>query len=161
MNNYWIIYQIFSIFLATRVGLMSIKASLRKSFHFRDIFKGFSLFFSILLVYLLGHVLGIVGLIFLIVPGIYLFVSYVFATYLIVDKGLGIWDALETSRIQVTKKWFNVAFVFLAQPVLIALSIFTLFIGLIWILPLNFILLEVLYRKLFGISEDSLLNKDS
>ncbi len=68
-----------------------------------------------------------IGFILLVLPGIYLAVSYIFAELLIVDKNLTAWEALETSRKRVTKNWF-VYFAFL---------LILLFINIIGLIPLG------------------------
>ncbi|NIA12397.1 MAG: hypothetical protein GWP10_22450 [Nitrospiraceae bacterium] len=68
-----------------------------------------------------------IGFILLIVPGIYLAVSYIFAELLIVDKKLDAWEALETSRKTVTKNWFEY----------FALLVVLMFINIIGLIPLG------------------------
>ncbi len=49
-----------------------------------------------------------VGFILLIIPGLYLLVGYLFTTWLIVDRGLDFWPAMELSRKTVHKHLFEV-----------------------------------------------------
>lgn len=51
------------------------------------------------------------GYLLLIIPGIYLQVSWCFALFLVVDKGLEPWAALEASRKAVAKQWFRMAMI--------------------------------------------------
>src|SRR6059036_4106571 len=55
-----------------------------------------------------GLLLIVIGLAFLVLPGIYLLVAYTFSYLLIVDRRLGIWQALEGSRRVVNKHWWSV-----------------------------------------------------
>ena len=49
----------------------------------------------------------IAGYALFILPGIYLSIAYAFAPYLITEKGMGVWEALETSRKAITKFWWR------------------------------------------------------
>ncbi len=75
-----------------------------------DVFVGFRLSFAQLL--LAGFVtvlLSYVGLgCCLILPGIYLFIAWIFSVPLVADRGLEFWSAMELSRKVVTRVWFQV-----------------------------------------------------
>ena len=53
-----------------------------------------------------GLFIGI-GTILLIIPGVYLVVAYLFASYLVVDRRLDFWPAMELSRLTVNPRWFG------------------------------------------------------
>ncbi len=80
-----------------------------------DVFAGFRVAFGqLLLVGFISHLLTfLAGLCFLIVPGIYLFVAWLFSVPLVIDKRLEFWSAMETSRRVVTRAWFEVFALFL------------------------------------------------
>jgi hypothetical protein len=64
-----------------------------------DIFAGFGpAFVPLMLVWIVTHVLSELGLVFCLVPGIFLKVIWVFGVALVADKGLAFWPALELSR---------------------------------------------------------------
>ena len=44
----------------------------------------------------------------LVIPGIYLFVAWLFSVPLVADKGLEFWSAMELSRRTVTRVWFQI-----------------------------------------------------
>jgi len=46
-------------------------------------------------------------------PGIYLQIAWLFSLPLVADRGLGFWDALETSRRAATRHWFKLFALFL------------------------------------------------
>ena len=73
-------------------------------------FEGFRIaFVQLLLAGLIGSLLSWIGIICcLIVPGLYLLVSWVFSLALVVDKRLEFWQAMETSRKRVGPVWFQV-----------------------------------------------------
>lgn len=87
----------------------------------------------------------ILGFILLVLPGIYLAVSYIFAELLIVDKNLTAWEALETSRKRVTKNWF-VYFAFLLILLFInIIGLIPLGLGLFVTVPVSFMAITLAY----------------
>jgi uncharacterized membrane protein len=48
------------------------------------------------------------GFLLLVLPGIYLTVSYIFANQFVLFKGMSFWPAMEKSRKLVTQSWFAV-----------------------------------------------------
>lgn len=105
----------------------------------------------LVLLSLLSTVLIMVGFMLFVVPGIYLAVGYAFAVPLLVDRDLSPWEALETSRKAVTRRFFSVfavALVFYVAMMLLSLTV----IGLFWALPLFMLGLGLVYRRIFGFS---------
>jgi hypothetical protein len=112
---------------------------------------GFALaiFFAILLT----SILTFIGLLLLVIPGIYLSVAYSMTLPLIVEKRLGIWAAMEASRRAVTRHWFKVFFTYLLMSLIMMVSALPLFIGLIWTLPMMLAVYGVMYRTMFGVEQ--------
>ena len=90
----------------------------------------------LLIMFILMGVLIVGGLVLLILPGIYLAIAYSFAPYLIIEKGMGVWESLETSRKAITQYWWRYFGLMLVSSLLIIAGIIPLFIGLIWVLPI-------------------------
>lgn len=99
----------------------------------------------------LSFILIFIGFILLILPGIYLSVAFAFAIPLAADKNLSPWQALETSRKAVSHHWFKFFGLGLVVIVIYILSAIPLGIGLIWSLPLLFLVYGVLYLRVFGL----------
>ncbi|MFC6633597.1 hypothetical protein [Microbulbifer taiwanensis] len=119
-----------------------------------EIFSYFDKLLPIVVAYILMTILIMIGFVLLVLPGIYLAVAYMLVLPLIVDKGLGPWQALETSRKAITKHWFPF-FGFLIVAILLYIAgALPLLIGLIWVLPLLTIAYGVIYRTIFGGAED-------
>jgi hypothetical protein len=87
-------------------------------------------------------------------PAIYLFPAYFFTFPLLTEKKLGIWAALECSRKAVTHHWLSVVLIYLGMVLIFFISIIPLGIGLIWTMPMMFTLHGVMYRTIFGVSQD-------
>ncbi|WP_345974826.1 hypothetical protein [Sulfurimonas sp. HSL3-7] len=115
-----------------------------------SIFNYYVLVWPLVFASILITVITYIGLALLILPGIYLSIAYSFTLPLMVDKGLGIWGAMEVSRQAVTKHWFTVFGVNITLVLLTVLSAIPFGIGLIWTIPLVMIAQGVMYRKIFG-----------
>jgi hypothetical protein len=102
-----------------------------------DLFAGFTrAFVSVVVAGLLISILITVGIFCLVLPGIYLFIAYTFTQILIVDRRLGFWDAMETSRKVVTRNWWRVLGLILLGIPFMLVGIAALVIGIFVALPL-------------------------
>ena len=118
-----------------------------------DVLAGFSVALPLLGMWFLMILLIWVGFLLLILPGLYLTLAYSLAAPLIVERGLGIWEALETSRKAITNHWFKVFGLGLVATLAALLgTVVTLGIGLIWAAPFFFMVYGVLYNRIFGYS---------
>lgn len=108
------------------------------------------------LTYLLMVVMLLIGFLLLVLPGIYLLVSYQLAMPLAVDKKLGPWEALEASRKIIGHSWFTVFGFNIVAMIIITLSFLLFGIPLIWTVPMLVLAYGILYRKVAGLEEDTL-----
>ena len=100
-----------------------------------------------------GLFIGI-GTLLLIIPGVYLAVAYLFASYLVVDRRLDFWPAMELSRLTVNPRWFGY-FAFLLLLALLNLAgAIALGVGLLVTIPLSFCTVTAAYADLFGFQSD-------
>lgn len=106
--------------------------------------------------YVLMMLMILIGLLLLVLPGVYLMVAYQLALPLVADKDLGPWEALETSRKAVTHKWFTFFGLWLIAAVVIMASMLLIGIPMIWLLPAFIIGAGILYRNTFGVELVSL-----
>lgn len=104
---------------------------------FADVFAGFTrAFLTLLVAGLLISVFVTVGAFCLILPGVYLAVAYTFTIILAVDKRLGFWESMETSRKVITRQWWQVlGLILLAIPFLL-LGVAALGVGIFVTIPL-------------------------
>jgi predicted Ser/Thr protein kinase len=99
------------------------------------VFSGFSnRFLHLFLGGFVTHLLIWLGF-WLILPGIYLFVAWMFALPLIADKQLDFWSAMELSRKVVTKHWWKFLGFILLCLILNLAGALVLFVGLLIIVP--------------------------
>jgi hypothetical protein len=73
-----------------------------------DFFPDWQTTAQVFLCTVVGLLFIAVGFFLLVIPGIYLVVAYTFSYLLIVDRHLGVWQALEGSRRVVNKHWWGV-----------------------------------------------------
>lgn len=118
------------------------------------VFNYFPKTLPLFLTYLLMIVLVVIGFVLLVIPGIYLTLAYALALPLVVDKNLGIWESLETSRKGITRCWFRFFGFGIIGLVIIIVSAIPLGIGLIWTLPWLYAGMGIIYRDLFGVSSN-------
>ncbi len=77
-------------------------------------------------------------------------ISYMFTPQLMVDKNLGIWKAMETSRKAIFQHIFKILGLFIAFAVIVLISAIPFGIGLIWTVPAMHIgTYGLLYRIIF------------
>lgn len=72
-----------------------------------------------------------VGYVLLVIPGLYLSVAYLFVLPLLVQRELGMLDALEVSRKAITHRWFTVLGILLVLALINVIGAIPLGIGLI------------------------------
>ena len=131
------------------ITLLGIKQARGEDIEIPSIFNYYPLLIPIILSYFAMNLLIVIGLMLLVIPGIYLAVSYTFTYALIVDKGLGVWEAMELSRKTVTSQWFKFFGLAVLTTVVVVISAIPFGVGLIWTLPMTYISYGLLYHHLF------------
>jgi uncharacterized membrane protein len=89
-----------------------------------------------------------VGFVLLIIPGIYLALTYGQFSYAIIDKDLGILDAFKYSKKITSGQKLQLIKMWLASAGVIILGCLALFVGLIWAVPTVLVASAYVYRKL-------------
>ena len=144
--------------LMVGVMIMGLKHLTQNEVSVGEIFRHYGRTPAVILTYILQTILVTIGLILLILPGIYLMVAYVYAIPLVIEKRMGIWEALETSRKSITRVWFRMfGFMWLAS-LIIMLGFALLLIPLIWLMPWMVLANALIYLKLYGIEAETLSN---
>src|SRR5215467_13016117 len=92
------------------------------------------------------------GLILLVIPGIYLSIAYGMTLPVLAFHRLGPWEAMEASRKAVSHRWWRIFFLYLVVGILTGLSVLPVGIPLIWTAPWALLVLGVLYRRMFGVA---------
>ncbi|MBK6947428.1 MAG: hypothetical protein IPH16_04490 [Haliscomenobacter sp.] len=133
----------------------------RKNHEFQTFFKGFEYIgplaaqYAIQMLASIALILPIIGFVFmdwnileddfpsiqpwkfaLLLPLIYLQVAWYWAPMFVVFYKMNFWDALETSRLLITKKWGTVFLFLMATVFVLLLGMFGLFVGIFFTYPL-------------------------
>jgi len=139
--------------------LVANKISRGEEVIYPDFFGGFRFWIPTAVISLLTQVLIAIGLIALIIPGIYLAVGYLFAIQMGIFGGLDPWSAMEWSRKLITRNWWRFLGLLLGLVVLNALGLLLAGIGLLFTVPLTFLVLYVVFeeitREVFSEEESS------
>ncbi|MBU6951428.1 MULTISPECIES: hypothetical protein [unclassified Hahella] len=151
-----IVISAVTIPIAMGMFILGLKRSVDAPINVGEIFNYFSKVVPLLIGVILMYLLIALGFVLLIIPGIYLAVSYYLALPLIAEKGLSPWQALEASRKAITKRWFAVFGLFLLLGLINFVAMIPLGIGLIWTLPMTMICYGALYRNIFGVEEETM-----
>jgi hypothetical protein len=72
------------------------------------------------------------------------------ATGLVVDKESNPWDAIKQSFLATRNHFWELLGIYIVFGIILLLSIIPLGIGLIWTIPMSFVLYGTVYRKLVG-----------
>ncbi len=136
------------------IFMMGVRRSVDQPISFQMLFGYFPYLVPLVIAGILMTILMMLGFVLLIIPGIYLAVAYGFTIPLIVEKNLGAWEAMETSRKAVTRHWFKIFFLYLVMTLIFAISIIPLGIGIIWTYPMFVAMIGVMYREMFGVTID-------
>lgn len=139
--------------LAAGLMMMGIKRVRGLDIQPTMIFDYYPKTIPIFLLNLLMFALLAVGLILLVLPGIYLMIAYMLAVPLLLDKNLGVWQALETSRKTITPCWFRFFGLTFVMGLILLVSALPLLIGLIWTLPMFSLVIGIVYRDMIGTDE--------
>jgi hypothetical protein len=131
--------------------IVAIKLLLQQPTEVNDFTKGFKFILPLLLYSVVSTVFISVGFALLILPGIYLLVSYIFSTWLIIDRKLDFWPAMELSRKTVHKRWFEVFGFFLVLCLINFAGLLFLGLGMLLTVPWTLCTLTVAYKDIFGI----------
>ncbi|MEP5569384.1 MAG: hypothetical protein ABJN62_16200 [Halioglobus sp.] len=142
--------------MAVGLGFLATALAMGESPNPKSLFGWYDNTVKIILTAFLMNILIFVGLLLFVLPGIYLAVSYQLALPLAVDKKLGPWEALETSRKVIGHKWFMVLAFDVIAVVIIVLSSALMGVPLIWTVPMMLIAFGILYRTAVGIEPETL-----
>ena len=113
-----------------------------------DFFTGFKFFGPVIAIWLVGQVLTFLGIVLLILPGIYLLVGYSFSVLMAIFGGYDFWNSLEASRKLITVKWWKFFTLTLVLIVMNALGLLMFGIGLLVSIPMTFYVTYVIFEDL-------------
>lgn len=147
-----LLWSLASIFISMLIQVGSIKIVLElhegKKLNLSHLYSQSGLVLRYLGASLIYGLMVVVGLVFLIVPGIYLAIRYQFYSFLIVDKNMKIMEAFEkSSKMTQGIKWQLFLFA-LALAGINIVGALLLFVGLIVTIPVSVMATVYIYKKL-------------
>ena len=153
-------FQVLSTFvtlpLTAGLFMISLKHSVGSPVRAEQVVKYYDKIVPLFLTTLLMYLLIFVGLLLLVLPGIYLMVAFSLAIPLVVEKDMSPWEALQTSRKAITHRWFSFTGLLLLLFLVMIAGVLALFIGLVWALPVVGLAYAIVYRNIFGVEAKTL-----
>lgn len=146
--------------LGVGLGLLGIRRAAGKDTPVSTLWEPYSHALPLIVMFVLMAVLIVAGFFLLVLPGIYLSIAYSFAPYLIVEKNMGVWEALETSRKAITEYWWRYFGLMLVALLLVIIGSIPLLLGLIWVIPIVAIATGEVFQTTFGDPESEALTSD-
>ncbi len=86
----------------------------------------------------------------MILPAVYLGTAWIYSLPLAMDRQIGFWQAMETSRKMVNKHWFQVFFFVLVVGIVGELGLIACCVGALFTVPLAFTIHAAGYDHIFG-----------
>lgn len=147
-----LIFSIISPALGAGFYFVSFQIARSRPKNFSDFFNGFKKFLPLFLTSLVSGIFIFLGLIALIIPGIYLAVAYMFAQLFVIDKNMNFWSAMETSRQLISKRWFSFLILSFALGLLVLAGFLLLGVGALVTIPLSTCVLAAAYEDIVGLN---------
>jgi uncharacterized membrane protein len=135
--------------LGIGLGLLGIRRAAGKDTPLSTLWEPYGQFIPLVVMLVLMGLLIVGGFFLLVLPGIYLAVAYSFAPYLMIEKNMGVWEALETSRKAITTCWWRYFGLLLIAVLLFIVGTIPLLIGLVWVLPIMAIAIGEVFKATF------------
>ncbi len=130
--------------------IVAFKIAKNRQYTFGDFFRGFDNFLQLFLTNLVMGIFVLLGMLLLVIPGIYLAIAYAFAIALVVEKRLEFWDALETSRKIISKQWFSFFGLFFLIGLLNIAGAIAFGVGVLVTAPWSVCILAAAYKDVVG-----------
>ncbi len=157
---YWLALVFsFSIFggpLMAGYMFLFVKKFRNESVSVMDIFKGFTRFIPLVIAFYLTKILIAIGLFLLIIPGLIFIARYFFVELLILDKNIGVSEAMALNKQMVSKRglWNYVILNTILVVILNLAGIFSFGLGYIILTPYVFAVYAVAYEDAFNSKGD-------
>jgi len=131
--------------------LLGIHRAVEADINATSVMGHYSKLIPLTLLTILTGLLTMIGFMLLVLPGLYLAIAYMMSMALMIDRNMGAWEAMETSRKAVTKHWFKIFLLYFLLGLIMMVASIPVLIGLIWAIPFASVLHGVLYKRMFGV----------
>ena len=117
---------------------------------FGEFFEGFRFLPTLVLLGVVSQIFIVLGLLLLVVPGVYLMVGFFLAPWFVLDRRVGFWEAMQLSRRAVQPHWFELFGLFLLIVLVNLLGILALGVGLLVTIPVGWCALTAFFASRVG-----------
>jgi len=146
----WAVIRSVDVSLSAGIAMLGVKLAVGAPVESNEVYQHIEKAVWFVVAAILMFLMISLGMICLVLPGVYLAVSYFLVTLLIAEKNLRPWQAMEASRKALTHHWFKLFFLAVAYGLIVIASALPAGIGLIWTLPMGVIIRGIVYRTVFG-----------
>jgi uncharacterized membrane protein len=115
-----------------------------------DVFQGFNRFIDAVLIGLLVTVFSLIGLAFCVVPFFIVGAFYLFPFLFMLDRNIGFWEAMETSRGIVGRELSGYVVFFLLLCLMNFIGLMLAGVGLLVTIPITLAAIAVAYKEVVG-----------
>lgn len=150
-----LLHTLVTVPMSAGLFIMSLKHSAGGEAYFGEIGNYFDKALPFLALTIVSYILIFIGLLLLILPGLYLAICFYFAVPLMADKNLGVVDALKASRQAVHHQFFKVLGLMILSLLILIVGVIPFGIGLIWAIPVVCLMMAIAYRTVFGIGTNN------
>ncbi len=119
-----------------------------------DFFKGFDHIVQLFLLSLISGVFITIGIVLLIIPGIWFAVAVGLSVPLVLFVKADFWEGITLSVKLVNKKWFNFFALVILLFLLNLVGTLVFFVGLLITIPLTYCITYSAYKDIVGFSDD-------
>lgn len=116
----------------------------------RDMLRYFKVFLPVALLAIINNLLIQMGLLLLVVPGLYIAVATSFTFMIMLTFRVSAWQAIVLSTKAVHKRWFDVFGIMLLMTLVLFIGAVTV-IGLVWTIPLFYTVKGYMFRCMFEV----------
>ena len=134
--------------------MLGVKLASDQKASTNELFQYFSLVLILVTANLIISLLMQIGLNFLILPGLYIYMVTQFTVVLIADKRLGLLQSLMLSAKVVNRYLWPFSALFLIFVLMFVLVIFTMGLAILWVGPVYSLVMGRLYADLYGYAEE-------
>lgn len=136
--------------MAAGLALVGLRKFQQGRVEVKDFFEGFRHFLPALLSFILIFVFTLVGLIFLIIPGLVILAMYQFTFHFMVDRYQDFWEAMESSRKLVSRDYFGFTLFVILLGLINLLGACFLLVGLLVTIPVTWLAMTAAYLDFFA-----------
>ncbi len=135
------------------INIVVLRMLMGRSVEISTFFDSFKMFMPLFLLGIVSGLLTMLGFLFLVIPGVFLSIAWMWSTWLVVDRKDEFWPAMQGSM-AVAKAHFGAHFVFALVIGLMnmAAAIPTCGLGLLLTMPLTYVAMGTAYARIFGIA---------